>query len=450
MVDCTFILFGVTGDLSKRKLLPGLCKLMRDQKLSNFSLIGVGLEQTTSDEIFDRVKQFLTDKESDYVESIKKRFVYLQHDLSSTKDFSALEQVIKEQEQKYALTGNRLVYCATPSTLFISITSKLCKQGIIVKKDIHEKPWHRIAYEKPFGHDLKSAKKINKMIRTLLAEEQVYRIDHYLAKEVVENILYIRFTNYIFESLWNNKHIESVTITLAEKDGIENRGFYYEHYGALADVVQNHILQLVALVSMNAPTKLVGDDIRTCKAAMLKAMRVHDVLYGQYEGYHQEYGVKHDSTVETFVQATLTIHDKRWKGVPFYIKTGKALETKVTTIEVHFKQNDCKLTKERCPIKNNILTIELYPKGGFSLSMNAKKPGIRDEVIPIEMDFCYDCLFVPSTPEAYEILLRDIMQGDQSVSVRFDEIELSWKVVESMRALNPSLVSYKKGSQGPL
>lgn len=449
MVDCTFIIFGITGDLSKRKLLPGLCKLIRDQKINNFCLVGVGLEKMTIDEIFEQIQTFIQDVDRSIVAKIKEHFSYVQSDIHKDADFTTLNKVIIELEARYDLCGNRLAYCATPSFLFAEITKKLCEQGILTRKKADDPIWHRIAYEKPFGYDLKSAKKINKQILALLYEFQIFRIDHYLAKEVVENILYIRFTNHIFESLWNNKHIESVQIILSESIGVENRGAYYEKFGALSDIVQNHILQLLALITMNAPKKLIGDEIRTRKVNILKNVKIEEGFFGQYEGYLQEAGVHEHSTTDTFVYLKMFVHDKRWKNVPFYIKTGKCLPSKETKIHIQFKPTECTLTKEHCPMENNYLTIDLYPKGGFSFEVNAKKPGVRNEIVPVVMDFCYECLFVPSTPEAYENLLFDIMHGDQAVSVRFDEIELSWKIIDAIRSMKLPLYTYKRGSQGP-
>jgi len=448
MVDCTFIIFGITGDLSKSKILPALYNLVLHNKINNYAIIGAGLEHKSVDEIFAQAQDFIPNFNQNIVTKLKDRTSYIQINVAHENEFGALNKLILETEKKFNLSGNRLVYCATPATLFAHITKNLCNVQILQKKNQDDKIWNRIAYEKPFGYDLKSAKKINKEILALLNEFQIFRVDHYLAKDVVENILYIRFTNHIFESLWSNKHIESVQITLSEKSSVANRGSYYDNFGALSDIVQNHILQLMALITMDAPKQLEGNDIRSCKAEIIKRIQVKDGLLGQYDGYLQELGVKANSKTETFAYLQLLVNNKRWKGVPFYIKTGKCLPNKETRIHIAFKSVDCKLTAGD-KIENNHLTIDLYPKGGFSFEINAKKPGVRGEIIPVVMDFCYQCLFVPSTPEAYENLILDIIKGDQAVSVRFDEIELAWKVMDKVRKLNLPLYKYAKNSWGP-
>lgn len=447
MVDCTFIIFGITGDLSKRKLLPGLYKLIKDQKLKNFALVGVGLEEKSLDEIFEQAKAFIKDLDVNIFTGLKNHSIYVRCDIKNLKDFAKLYKEINDLESKFKLPGNRLFYCATPSTLFAPITKNLVEKNILFR-DSGLKVFHRIAYEKPFGHNLKSAKKINKEILSLIDESQIFRIDHYLAKEVVENILYTRFTNHIFESLWNNKHIDSVQIILSETLGLEGRGVYYDKFGALSDIVQNHLIQLLALITMDAPDKLKGDEIRSKKAEIIKKVKVESGLLGQYKGYQQEFGVNEDSNTETFVLLKAFVNEKRWKGIPFYLMTGKCLKTKETKINIQFKSVDCKLTKEHCPLENNYLTIDLYPKGGFLFEINAKKPGVRDEVVPVVMDYCYECM-LPSTPEAYENLLQDIIAGDQAISVRFDEIELSWKIIDKVRKMKLPIYYYDKNSTGP-
>lgn len=449
MVDCSFIIFGFTGDLSKRKLLPGLYDLIKAQKIKNFCIIGVGLEDKTVDEVLENSKKYINNLDPKIFELIKSRTHYVKTEITKKSDFSGLKSIVKQLEAKHHLVGNRLVYCATPSFVYSLITQHLVAAGILKRKAGTGKPWYRIAYEKPFGYDLKSAKKINKDILALLDESQVFRVDHYLAKELVENILYIRFTNYIFKSIWNNKHIDSVQIILSESLGLEGRGAYYDQVGALSDIVQNHLLQLLALVAMDEPKKLVGDDIRNCKAKILKKVTIEDGLLGQYEDYQQEKGVQPNSSTETFVLLKAAINTPAFKGVPFYITTGKHLKQKETKINIQFKAVDCNLTSAHCPIESNYLTIDLFPKGGFSFEVNAKKPGVRDEVIPVLMDFCYDCLFIPSTPHAYEAILQDIVAGDQAISVRFDEIELSWKITDSIKKMNLPLYTYQKNSDGP-
>ena len=446
MNDSTFIVFGITGDLSKRKLLPGLYQLIKDKKIENFVLIGIGLEKKSVEEILNPAKKFVQNIDPKSWKKLIERTSYLTNDVKNERDFKALKELIVNQEKKYKLSGNRLAYCATPESVFYDITKHLVKFGILKRQKKSDKTWNRIAYEKPFGYDLKSAEKLNREILALLDESQVYRVDHYLAKEVVENILYVRFTNYIFESLWNRDHIESVQIILNEDSGI--RGIYYDKYGALNDVVQNHMLQLLALIAMDEPKKLVGDSIRDSKAKVLKSVAVDSGFLGQYKNYTKEKTIPKDSKTETFAVLKLFVNNKRWKNVPFYLKTGKNLKEKSTKINIQFKKIDCKLTKNSCPIEGNFLTITIFPDAGFSFEVNAKKPGERDAVVPVLMDFCYGCLFT-STPEAYEYIFTDIINGDQAISVRFDEIEYSWKIIDDIKALKPKLYMYESGSNGP-
>ena len=447
-MNTTFIVFGITGDLSKRKLIPGLYQLIKDKKLNNFAIIGVGLEDKKNDDILNPSKEFVHDLDKDIWQHFVSHFFYLKNDVRDEHDFQKLKELILEKERTYKLSGNRLAYCATPAKVFEDITKYLVKFGILKHKETSDKSWYRIAYEKPFGYDLDSAKKLNKTILSLLDESQIYRVDHYLAKEIVENILYIRFTNHIFKALWNSQNIESVQIILGESYGVGTRGSYYDSYGALNDVVQNHMLQLLALVGMNEPQKLTGDDIRNCKAQILKDVRADSGFLGQYEGYKNEPGISKESETETFAVLKLFVNDDRWKDVPFYLKTGKALKEKSTKIHIQFKKVDCKLTKSSCPIEGNVLTLTVFPQGGFSFEVNAKKPGERDAVVPVVMDFCYECL-MPSTPEAYEYILQDIISGDQAISVRFDEIEYSWQIIDSFKKLNLPLYIYGQNSKGP-
>lgn len=448
MNDCTFIIFGITGDLSKRKLLPGLYKLVKDKKIENFSIFGFGVEDISVDSIYDNAKDFILDIDLQVFDLLKKRTFYCKSKINGDENFSKILNQIEEAEKDLNLPGNRLVYCATPAFLFASITEILVKNKII-KKEKDETAWYRVAYEKPFGHDLKSAQEINKKILSLLDESQIYRVDHYLAKEVIENILYVRFTNWVFEALWNNKNIESVQIILSESLCLEGRGNYFDKFGMLCDVVQNHMLQLLALISMKEPKKLAAKNIRDRKAEILKDIKVVDGFFGQYDGYQDEPGVEKDSKTDTFVALKLEIENELWKGIPFYLKTGKCLDKKETRIHIQFKNVDCKLTSESCPIEGNYLTIDLYPRAGFSFELNAKKPGVKDEIVPVLMDFCYDCIFTPISPEAYENILLSIIEGDQSISVRFDEIEYSWQVIDKIRNLNFKLYDYKKDTKGP-
>jgi glucose-6-phosphate 1-dehydrogenase len=310
-----------------------------------------------------------------------------------------------------------------------------------------QEPWSRLVYEKPFGYDLTSAEQINACIKQAFHENQIFRIDHYLGKELVGNIALLRFTNRILEPLWNNQHIESVQIILSENAGIGTRGGFYDSYGALKDMVQSHMLQILALVAMEAPLLLKADHIRNAKADVLKKVQVASVIRGQYEGYRDEEKVAADSQTETFVALRCTIDNDRWRGVPFYVKTGKFLDKKEASIHIRFKQVPCLL--DVCPSDSNYLTIKINPDEGIYLEINVKVPGVADRVMPVSMDFSHDVMFGPNTPEAYEVLLADVIAHDHSAFVRADEIHYSWKIVEEALSKKGILYTYKKGSKGP-
>lgn len=449
MNNCLFILFGATGDLSRRKIIPALYYLIAEKKIDNLILLATGREQTDIQTILDDARPFIPNVDESLWKQYVKQSVYQQVDITKQEHFSVLADQIHKLEKTYN-TSNRLVYCATAADFFCDITQNVTKVLILKKQTIGTMPWHRIIYEKPFGHNLESAQAINTCIKKSLEEHQVYRIDHYLTKEIVTNIALIRFTNCVFEPLWNNRFIDQVHIILSESIDIEKRGQYYDAYGALRDVVQNHMLQLLALIGMESPTKLQGDYIRDQRAQVLQHVEFIDGVYGQYEGYTQEQYVAHHSKTETFAALRLHINNTRWSGVPFYLKTGKALSKKLTAIHIKFKQVDCLLTKQ-CPPSPNWLTIQIEPDAGFILTLNAKSTEDASILMPIEMSYCHSCKFGASSSQAYELLLQEVMrrEGEQSISVRFDEIESAWKLVDTILAYKKVVYPYKKGSDGP-
>jgi len=446
MNECAFIILGATGDLTKRKLLPAIYHMIARNQFKKFAIVGAALENTTIDIILDAAKEFVQHDFDEAVwQKLKQNAYYQQLSFCQPEDFERLNQLVTRVEKEHELVGNRLVYLATASSYFCTITQSLAESGVVNKQDINHKPWHRIVYEKPFGYDLASAKAINACINAYLDENQAYRIDHYLTKELVSNIAIIRFTNCVFEPLWNNRYIDNVQIILSETVGVENRGGYYDSYGALRDVVQNHMLELLALIGMEAPEKLTGDFIRDARAKVLQKVRVMDVVKGQYEGYTQERSVAPNSNTETFAALYLLIDNPRWAGVPFYFKTGKALDKKETVIHIKFKQVDCLLTKN-CPTDSNYLTIRLAPEESFVLTLNAKKPGTSQDIVPISMDYRHRN---QPTDSAYEVLLEEIIKGERSVSVRFDELESAWKIIDSIKNKEGEVLSYAPGSKGP-
>ncbi|HBS47869.1 TPA: glucose-6-phosphate dehydrogenase [Candidatus Dependentiae bacterium] len=448
MNSCIFIILGATGDLTKRKLIPAIYNLIKNKKIDNFAIVGAALSQTTSEEILAQAEKFIKNIDKDCWNKLKSVFYYKSVNFYNEQEFSHLKELIEKVENKHKLPQNRLFYLATMPEHFEIITQNLSKCCIIKpKKNDSCKGWTRVVYEKPFGYDLESAKKINKTILKTFKKDQVFRIDHYLGKELVGNISLVRFTNRVFEPLWNNKNIDSIQIIINEKLGIENRGKFYDSCGAINDMMQSHMLQVLSLIAMETPKQLSGKFIHNAKIKVLKKIKPYSTILGQYLGYRSEDGVNPDSATETFAAIALHINNKRWKNVPFYLKTGKFLSNKESAIHIRFKMVKCLLSK-CCPSDSNYLTIKIQPDAGFFLELNSKVPG-TNEVIPVKMDFCHECLFGPNSFQAYEILLSDVMSGDQSFFLQEDEIEESWRIVQEIKKLSEKLYFYEKESSGP-
>ncbi|MGB8366768.1 MAG: glucose-6-phosphate dehydrogenase [Candidatus Babeliales bacterium] len=448
MNNGAIIIFGATGDLSKKKLMPAIYKLVASKKVNNFIIVGVALEDITVEQLLNQVKEFIPVIDEQVWENIQNRTYYQQLNIMRKEGFKSLNTLVTKLEKKYGLPGNRLLYLAVAAHFFCPITHHAAQSGLVKRLSEREDYWNRIVYEKPFGHNLQSAQEINKCIDKWFNESQIYRIDHFLTKEIVSNIALIRFTNCVFEPLWNNRFIDHIQIVLSEKIGIQERGSYYDHYGALCDVVQNHMLELLALVAMEAPEKLTGEYVRSERAKVLEKVRFVDGVLGQYTSYTKEKDVKPNSQTETFTALYLTVDNRRWAGVPFYLKTGKCLDKKETVIHIKFKQVDCLLLRN-CPTESNWLTIKIAPDATFSLRLNAKKPGFNNELVPVSMEFCHSCIFGPYTPQAYEIVFEEIMRGEQATSVRFDEIEYAWRIIDYIKEQDLPLSLYACGSTGP-
>lgn len=441
------VIFGASGDLSKRKLLPSLYKFIHKNNITNFCIIGTALDTIAACDILQATKANIQAADDATWQHFSERFFYQRCDFRQKDDYRLLKEYIDTQKRIFNIRKhNTLIYFAVSAHFFCDITQQIAEAGIATSQT-DDTYWTRLVYEKPFGHDLASAQKINDCIATYFNEDQIYRIDHYLTKELVSNIALIRFTNIIFEPLWNNRYIDNVQIILSEDEGIGNRGQYYDHFGALSDVVQNHMLELLALIGMEAPKALYGDYVRDERAKVLAKVSVVDVFYGQYAQYRQEPFVDTDSNTETFAVAYLRINNPRWAGVPFYLKTGKCLNKKETMIHIKFKSVDCLLAS--CSIDANVLTIEISPNANFSLRLNAKKPGEDDVMIPITMEFCHSCIFGNLNDFAYETLLSGVIKGEQSVSVRFDEIEYAWNIIDALKKEQHEVYGYACGSTGP-
>ncbi|MGC2310317.1 MAG: glucose-6-phosphate dehydrogenase [Candidatus Babeliaceae bacterium] len=440
----TIIIFGAQGDLTRRQLIPALYSMVKRKK-HTFIVIGASKEIMAADEVITQATSFIEQPQEEYLSALCALFVYQPLNFDEPTDFLVLKKLIEQQEHMQGSDNKRILYLAAPPQYFAQITEYSAQAGIIERGNQDQ----RVIYEKPFGWDLASSHAINQSIEKYLTQQQIYRIDHYLTKELVSNIVLVRFTNIFFEPLWINRFIDYIEIDLRETVSLEGRGAFYDRYGALKDVVQNHMLQMAALIGMEKPHNIFDDSIKDSKAAVLSKMRAVDGILGQYEGYQEEKGVKPQSKTETYAALKLFIDTPRWKDVPFYLVTGKCLEKKSTIIRIVFK------VVESCPLDEpvmcspNVLIIRITPDEGFSLVVNAKKPYSIHESIPVSMDFCYSCLFGPDTPGAYEVLLHEVMLGERSIAVRSDEIEYQWSVIEMVKQLNLPLYTYKKDSIGP-
>lgn len=436
----TIVIFGVTGDLSRKKLFPALYKLAKDKVLDDLAIIGMSFNPVDIPTLHAELKKHIKSINEKTWEYMLSRFTHLQMDFSDPARYPVLKEIIEREEKKHQLCGNRLFYLATLPEHFESITRNMKQVGLAASG----KGWSRVVFEKPFGRDLATAKKLNQCIAEVFREEQVYRIDHYLGKELVQSISVLRFTNLVLEPLWSNAHIDHVQIILSEDFGVEKRGKFYDKYGAVRDVVQNHMLQLLALVAMEAPVHLTAQHIRDEKIKVLKAIQADGLVLGQYAGYQQEPGVDPGSSTETFAALKLAIANKRWKGVPFYLLTGKFLKEKKALIYIKFRDAPCLLFEGKCTFTSNELIIMIQPNEGFFLNVNTKVPGKMD-IAPVKMDFCHSCVFGPNTPDAYENLLLDVIRGDQSVFIREDEVEESWKIVDGLLKKKHTVHQYAKG-----
>ncbi len=453
---CSIVIFGASGDLTGRKLIPAFYHLYKEKQMPpDFRIIGFARREKTDaswrDELRQALDQFSRTKPVDdrVWQEFSKCIFYCQGDITDAAAYAKLASQLASFGSE-PLRRNILFYLATLPSQFGTVVEQVERAGLLHKNG--GDGWQRIVIEKPFGHDLQSAHQLNAELTRYAREEQVFRIDHYLGKETVQNILMFRFSNSIFERLWNREAIDHIQITVSEKLGVGQRGGYYEETGALRDMVQNHMLQVLALVAMEPPVTLDAEPIRDEKVKLLKSIRPirpeevsKQVVRGQYfagsidgeprPGYRQEPNVKPDSNVETYVALKLFIDNWRWSGVHFYLRTGKNLPLSASEVRIQFRPTPHVLFAAQCGQKldANALTLRLQPNEGISLRFNGKVPGTTLEVRPVRMHFSYDAEFGAYTPEAYERLLLEAMAGDATLFIRHDEVETAWQIVDAIR-----------------
>ena len=457
------ILFGATGDLARRKLVPALYNLDRGGHLPDgFRLIGIGRSVETGDEFRgmqeEAARRYSRSGLDDATwERFAARLDYVRGDLDDDATFARLGKALARADAAGA-GGNRLLYFAVPPSSFAEALRRVHQHGLV--HEPHGPRWSRVMIEKPFGRDLASAQALNREAAALLDESQLFRIDHYLGKETVQNILVFRFGNAIFEPIWNRKYIDHVQITAAEELGMEGRGRFYDETGALRDVVQNHLLEVLALCAMEPPVSVRADDQRDARIAVWRSLRPIDpaseAVRGQYEGYHAEEHVPSGSRTPTYAALKVQIDNWRWQGVPFYLRAGKRLARRVTEVAIHFQTVPLCLfgTDEVCQrLDANVLTLRIQPDDGIDLRFVAKSPGEDSAVENVQMDFTYARSFDRAAPEAYERLILDCMRGDPSLFARRDGVERAWEfitpILESWDAAGGAPARYAAGSQGP-
>ncbi|RDI41235.1 glucose-6-phosphate 1-dehydrogenase [Falsibacillus pallidus] len=464
------MIFGATGDLAKRKLFPSLYHLYRKGKLTDhFAVVGVARRPLSHEEFKERVKDSVLTSigESTDIDDFISHFYYQANDVSDSDSYQELRKLAADLDEKYSIGGNRIFYLAMAPEFFGTIAEHLKSDGLTDTEG-----FKRLVIEKPFGHDLPSAQELNDRIRTAFSESEIYRIDHYLGKEMVQNIEVIRFSNALFEPLWNNRYISNIQVTSSETLGVEERGGYYEKSGALRDMVQNHMLQMVALLAMEPPIRLTTEEIRSEKVKALRALRpiegeeIKDYFVrGQYgsgqvdgkelPGYREEHNVDEQSNTETYVAGKLMIDNFRWAGVPFYIRTGKRMTAKSTKIVVQFKDIPMNLYYRKDePLAPNLLVIHIQPEEGITLHLNAKKSGQNTEAKTVKLNFSNKSVDGMNTPEAYEKLLFDCIRGDATNFTHWDEVALSWSFVDKISEIWEStketeFPNYESGTMGP-
>jgi glucose-6-phosphate 1-dehydrogenase len=464
---CILVIFGASGDLTQRKLFPALYSLAHRRLLpEQFAVVGVSRTEETDQEFAERMKEAVQehsrdDFRDDVWELLAAGMRYVATDFADETGLDRLAQVLTELDEELGTRANRVYYLATPPSVFPTVVRAVGKRR-------EAKGWTRLIVEKPFGRDLTSARELNGVVEEYFDEREVFRIDHYLGKETVQNMLVLRFANGIFEPIWNRQFVDHVQITVAESMGIESRAGYYEQAGAIRDIFQNHLLQLVAITAMEPPIDFTADSVRNEKVKVLRAMHTpgpKSVVRGQYgsgfvegvevSGYREEEGVDAQSLTETYVAAKLYVDNWRWADTPWYVRTGKRMPRRETTIAIHFKRAPHPPFEELAAegLRPNVLLVHVQPDEGVSLAIGVKVPGQGMTIRTVHMDFLYGGAFRTGLPEAYERLILDAMLGDATLFTRIDEVEEQWALVDAIVAAGardrPAFPNYPAGTWGP-
>ena len=468
---CVMVIFGASGDLALRKLLPALWALNEAEQLPpGFSTVGVSRSPLSHDDFRDRLRESIADEgpiDDTMLDAFMQGLFYSPGDIDKPDTFTRLKELLATIDRERGTAGNYIFYLATLPSFFPTIVEQLGQAGLVKRGDAGT-GWTRIVIEKPFGRDLASARELNHTVLSVFDESQVYRIDHYLGKETVQNILHFRFANSIWEPIWNQRYVDHVQITVAESLGVENRGPYYEEAGVIRDMLENHMLQLLTLMAMEPPISFDADAVRDEKVKVLRGVRPFDrrrvlreAVRGQYAagwidgervpGYREEPRVAPDFNTLTYAAATFRIDTWRWSGVPFYLRSGKRLPKRATEIAVQFKPVPHMLFGDTAP---NLLALRIQPDEGISLQFEAKVPGPTARHRPVNMDFRYGTAFATAPAEAYQRLLLDVMLGDGTLFARRDEVEAAWTLmaplIETWETLAPDdFPNYEAGTWGP-
>lgn len=456
-----FVVFGATGDLAKKRIFPALFKLYSAKFISeNLRIIAAARTPHTDEKFREYLKQSLEVKDTTSFEGFIKRIVYLPLDVATDKNLETVKEAIHQFEKEVKNCLQTIYYMSISPDIFTSAIENLGKEGLNISCDEHKtKP--RIIIEKPFGSSLESALTLKLLLEKYFSVDQIYRIDHYLGKETVQNIFAFRFGNEIFEPVWNNEYIDHIQITVAEYVGVEKRGVFYDKAGALRDITQNHLLQLLSLITMEEPAAFTPLEINRRKMAVLNDVQkltqqdvTNSTVRAQYEGFTEEEKIDPKSQTETYALIKLEVDNPRWKGVPIYLRTGKKMPGKVSSIILQFKDTRHKLFRDLDlkPTPNHI-TLQIQPNEGIGIRLVAKRPGLTTEIEPVDMEFCYRTSFDTPQPDAYERLILDVINGDQSLFISQDVIEECWRIIDPIRDVwdkgQPNLITYKPGTWGP-